>query len=98
MNKDIVRIELEDKKIVIKPLSILYMHYDYWFTYEEDYEIETILLRDILSVKVLNLKFKKDGTCNPVLFQIHTHFWNQFHDNFLLRKLLNEVRIISQYG
>lgn len=88
VNKDIVRIELEDKKIVIKPLSILYMHYDYWFTYEEDHEIETILLRDILSVKVLNLKFKKDGTCNPVLFQIHTHFWNQFQQQFSIKEVV----------
>ena len=63
------------------------MHYDYWFTYEEDYEIETILLRDILSVKVLNLKFKKDGTCNPVLFQIHTHFGTN-STNFLRQKIV----------
>ena len=63
VNKDIVRIELEDKKIVIKPLSIL-------------------------SVKVLNLKFKKDGTCNPVLFQIHTHFWNQFQQQFSIKEVV----------
>ena len=63
------------------------MHYDYWFTYE-GYEIETILLRDILSVKVLNLKFKKDGTCNPVLFQIHTHFWNQFQQQFSIKEVV----------
>ena len=71
VNKNIVRIELEDKKIVIKPLSILYMHYDYWFTYEEDHEIETILLRDILSVKVLNLKLRRMALV--ILFYSNTH-------------------------
>ena len=74
------------------------MHYDYWFTYEEDHEIETILLRDILSVKVLNLKSKKDGTCNPVLFKYTHTFGTNSNSNFLLKKLLNEVRIILHMG
>ena len=50
--KLMVRITL-DKKIVIKPLSLIYMHYDYWFTYEYQNNIYTIKVRDILDIRLL---------------------------------------------
>ncbi|UDI77132.1 HTH domain-containing protein [Staphylococcus taiwanensis] len=90
VNKDIVRVEFQDRKVFIKPLSILYMHYDYWFTYEEDHDIHTVALRDIVAVKVLDLKFKRDGTRNPVLFELHTQIWNQFQQQFSIKEVVEE--------
>lgn len=59
VNKNLVRIEVKDRKFVIKPLSILYMHFDYWFTYEEKHTIYTISVRDIQSIKVLESNLSK---------------------------------------
>lgn len=88
VNKNLVRIEVEDRKFVIKPLSILYMHFDYWFTYEEKHTIYTISVRDIQSIKVLESKFIKDCASNPVLFEIDEQIWNQFQQQFSIKEVV----------
>ncbi|BGE81182.1 hypothetical protein [Staphylococcus petrasii] len=88
VNKNLVRIEVKDRKFVIKPLSILYMHFDYWFTYEEKHTIYTISVRDIQSIKVLESKFIKDCASNPVLFEIDEQIWNQFQQQFSIKEVV----------
>lgn len=88
VNKNLVRIEVKNQKFVIKPLSILYMHFDYWFTYEEKHKIYTISLRDIQSFKVLESKFIKDCASNPVLFEIDEQIWNQFQQQFSIKEVV----------
>ena len=51
VNKHRVRIEVDHNKMTIKPLSILYMHYDYWFTYEFQHKIHTVSLKSIQSLR-----------------------------------------------
>ena len=40
------------------------------------------------SVKVLNLKFKKDGTCNPVLFQYTHTFGTNSNKEFSIKEVV----------
>ncbi|MCJ1667002.1 hypothetical protein MT339_00500 [Staphylococcus sp. NRL 19/737] len=91
VNKNLIRIEVKNRKFVIKPLSILYMHFDYWFTYEEKHTIHTVSVRDIQSIKVLESKFIKDCVSNPVLFEIDTQIWNQFKQQFSIKEVVEHV-------
>ena len=97
VNKHRVRIEVDHNKMTIKPLSILYMHYDYWFTYEFQHKIHTVSLKSIQSLHVLDTKFSKDFANNAVLFEISTTIWNQFKQQFSIKEIVsrNEDTILA---
>ncbi len=85
--KLMVRITL-DKKIVIKPLSLIYMHYDYWFTYEYQNNIYTIKVRDILDIRLLESKFDEAKDNKPFKFEIDKSIWKQFEQQYSIQKIL----------
>lgn len=85
--KLMVRITL-DKKIVIKPLSLIYMHYDYWFTYEYQNNIYTIKVRDILDIRLLESKFDETKNNKPFKFEIDKSIWKQFEQQYSIQKIL----------
>lgn len=85
--KLMVRITL-DKKIVIKPLSLIYMHYDYWFTYEYQNNIYTIKVRDILDIRLLESKFDEAKNNKPFKFEIDKSIWKQFEQQYSIQKIL----------
>ncbi|MGO2547877.1 hypothetical protein [Mammaliicoccus vitulinus] len=85
--KLMVRITL-DKKIVIKPLSLMYMHYDYWFTYEYQNNIYTIKVRDILDIQLLESKFDETKNNKPFKFEIDKSIWKQFEQQYSIQKIL----------
>jgi predicted DNA-binding transcriptional regulator YafY len=85
--KLMVRITL-DKKIVIKPLSLIYMHYDYWFTYEYQNNIYTIKVRDILDIQLLESKFDETKNNKPFKFEIDKSIWKQFEQQYSIQKIL----------
>lgn len=85
--KLMVRITL-DKKIVIKPLSLIYMHYDYWFTYEYQNNIYTIKVRDILDIRLLESKFDEAKNNKPFKFEIDKSIWKQFEQQYSIQKFL----------
>ena len=92
-----MRIEVDHNKMTIKPLSILYMHYDYWFTYEFQHKIHTVSLKSIQSLHVLDTKFSKDFANNAVLFETSTTIWNQFKQQFSIKEIVsrNEDTILA---
>ncbi|MFV5909303.1 hypothetical protein ACLIJY_04000 [Staphylococcus arlettae] len=85
--KLMVRITL-DKKIIIKPLSLIYMHYDYWFTYEYQNNIYTIKVRDILDIRLLESKFDETKNNKPFKFEIDKSIWKQFEQQYSIQKIL----------
>ena len=85
--KLMVRITL-DKKIIIKPLSLIYMHYDYWFTYEYQNNIYTIKVRDILDIRLLESKFDEAKNNKPFKFEIDKSIWKQFEQQYSIQKIL----------
>lgn len=89
VNKYRVRIEVEHDKMTVKPLSILYMHYDYWFTYEFQRKIHTVSLKSIQSIQVLDRKYSKDHANNAVLFEISTKIWNQLKKQFSIKDIVS---------
>ncbi|MFY2153212.1 hypothetical protein ACOSZA_09830 [Mammaliicoccus sciuri] len=83
-----VRIEL-DEKLVVKPLSLMYMHYDYWLTYENEAKIHTIKVRDIKSVYILEAStFENVPNLQPVKFEIDVSIWDQFKQQFSIKEIL----------
>lgn len=75
-------------KFVVKPLSLMYMHYDYWFTYEYNGSIHNIKVRDIIDVRILNSNFDKVKNTNPIMFEIDKSIWNQFKHQFSIKQVL----------
>ncbi|NWK83553.1 hypothetical protein HYE69_01820 [Staphylococcus sp. GSSP0090] len=82
------RIEIEDK-IIVKPLSLMYMHYDYWLTYEQGGIIKNIKVRDIKSIRLLESKFEKVNNEKPITFEVDLSIWNQFKQQFSIKEILN---------
>lgn len=96
--KLMVRITL-DKKIVIKPLSLIYMHYDYWFTYEYQNNIYTIKVRDILDIRLLESKFDETKNNKPFKFEIDKSIWKQFEQQYSIQKILKmkAIKLLPRY-
>lgn len=92
-----VRIELQSK-IVITPLSLMYMHYDYWLTYEYQNTIYTIKVRDIKGMKLLDTTFENVQSTELVTFDIDLSIWEQFKSQFsiveVLKKEQNHIRVL----
>lgn len=55
--KYLVWMKIKGRNIEVKPLSTMYMHYDYWFTYEYDKTVYTERVRLIENFKVSNHTF-----------------------------------------
>jgi predicted DNA-binding transcriptional regulator YafY len=82
-----IRIELQDK-MIIKPLTLMYMHYDYWLTYEFNLSIHTVKVRDIKSVRLLESTFENVKHDTPVKFEIDLSIWQQFKQQFSVKQVL----------
>ncbi len=83
-----VRIEL-DEKLVVKPLSLMYMHYDYWLTYEYEAKIHTVKVQDIKSVYILEAStYENVPNLQPVKFVIDVSIWDQFKQQFSIKEIL----------
>lgn len=83
-----VRIDLNDKMIV-KPLSLAYMHYDYWITYEYEAKIYTERVRDIKSVYILESSpYYGVSNMEPIKFEIDMSIWSHFKQQFSIAKVL----------
>lgn len=82
------RIELE-KKIIVTPLSLMYMHYDYWLTYEYHQRIYTEKVRNIKSINVLESHtYTNYSISQPVKFEIDLSIWTHFKQQFSIKKIL----------
>lgn len=82
------RIELE-KKIIVIPLSLMYMHYDYWLTYEYHQRIYTEKVRNIKSVNFLeSYTYTNYSISHPVKFEIDLSIWTHFKQQFSIKKIL----------
>ncbi|RIL69636.1 WYL domain-containing protein [Staphylococcus devriesei] len=92
MKKLKVRLNIEGQieKIVVKPLSMMYMHYEYWFTYEYKKKILTIPVRSIISLTILETQFEQVNTENAIVFEISKKIWNQFNQQFSVQNILEE--------
>lgn len=83
------RIELEEK-IIVKPLSLMYMHYDYWLTYEYDNKIYTEKVRNIKSINILESHpYTNHSISQPVKFEIDLSIWTDFKQQFSIKKVLS---------
>lgn len=83
-----VRIELNDK-IIVKPLALVYMHYDYWLTYEYKSKIHTEKVRDIKSLYILeSSSYCSVSNMQPIKFEIDISIWTQFKQQFSIAKVL----------
>lgn len=83
-----VRINL-DNKIIVKPLTLMYMHYDYWLTYEYETKIYTKKVREIESVYVLEASSYDCVTnIHPVKFEVDLSIWPQFKKQFSIKQIL----------
>lgn len=87
-NKHFIRLVTKQHKLFVKPLSILYMHFDYWFTYEYDKKIYNVAMRDILTIDILDSKFKQSNVQEPFEFEIDLSIWHQFQKQFSIKKLI----------
>ena len=84
------QIEGQNDKIVIKPLSLMYMHYDYWLTYEYKKEVSTISVRSISDINVLESHFNHVHTKTPITFEINKQIWEQFKQQFSIQSMIEE--------
>ncbi|RIL27307.1 hypothetical protein BU594_13495, partial [Staphylococcus arlettae] len=67
---------------------LIYMHYDYWFTYEYQNNIYTIKVRDILDIRLLESKFDETKNNKPFKFEIDKSIWKQFEQQYSIQKIL----------
>ncbi|MCG1605523.1 hypothetical protein K4T47_10155 [Staphylococcus epidermidis] len=78
-----------DEKFVIKPLSLMYMHYDYWLTYEHNKKLYTRKVRNIESVNILESHpYTNSSSSQSVEFEIDKSIWAQFKQQFSIEKIL----------
>lgn len=86
-----VRIEFNDK-IIVKPLSLMYMHYDYWLTYEYKTKIYTEKVRNIKTVYILEASiYDSVPNMQPVKFEVDVSIWSQFKQQFSIKKVLKYI-------
>lgn len=84
-----VRIILKDKIIIIKPLSLMYMHYDYWLTYEHESNIYTEKVRNIRKLYILEeSSYESVSNNQPVKFEVDLSIWPQFKQQFSIKQIL----------
>ncbi|EHJ09162.1 hypothetical protein [Staphylococcus simiae] len=87
-NQHYIRITTKDDKLFVKPLSILYMHFDYWFSYEYEKKVYNIAMRHIIAVDTLTSKFNQTNIQEPFKFEIDTSIWHQFQKQYSIKKLI----------
>lgn len=84
-----VRIILKGKIIIIKPLSLMYMHYDYWLTYEHESNIYTEKVRNIRKLYILEeSSYESVSNNQPVKFEVDLSIWPQFKQQFSIKQIL----------
>lgn len=75
-----------DQKIIVKPLTLMYMHYDYWLTYEYNDKLYTKKVRDICSINILEQSpFKSSTVAKYIKFEIDLSIWSQFKQQFYIK-------------
>ncbi|MBO1199414.1 hypothetical protein J3T65_09435 [Staphylococcus simiae] len=87
-NQHYIRMTTKNEKLFVKPLSILYMHFDYWFSYEYEKKVYNIAMRNIIAVDTLSSKFNQTNIQEPFKFEIDTSIWHQFQKQYSIKKLV----------
>lgn len=80
--KYFVWMKCNGRQIKVKPLSTMYMHYDYWFTYEYNKTVHTERIRTIQNLKVLDDTFDEVRSKELVTIEIDMSKWALFRQQY----------------
>ncbi|AMY05928.1 hypothetical protein CD149_00475 [Staphylococcus condimenti] len=95
--KSLVWMKIKGRNIEVKPLSTMYMHYDYWFTYEYEKTVYTERVRHIENFKVSNHTFDEVKSKELVTVEIDKSKWELFRQQYTIVEILentNDGKII----
>lgn len=92
LSKKTMWIKINDQNIEIKPLSTMYMHFDYWFTFEYNKKIHTEKMRDISNVKITENSFTSTVQSGIVLFEVSNKIWDMFSKQFAVREVVERTK------
>ncbi|AYU54184.1 hypothetical protein [Staphylococcus debuckii] len=90
--KNLVWMKFNGRIIEVKPLSTMYMHYDYWFTYEYDKTIYTERVRFIENFKVSDHTFDEVKSKELVTVEIDQTKWDLFRQQYSIVEELERTK------
>ncbi|MEL0537286.1 hypothetical protein [Staphylococcus debuckii] len=90
--KNLVWMKFNGRIIEVKPLSTMYMHYDYWFTYEFDKTVYTERVRLIENFKVSDHIFDEVKSKELVTVEIDQTKWDLFRQQYSIVEELERTK------
>lgn len=91
LTKKTMWMKLNDRNIEVKPLSTMYMHFDYWFTYEYNKEIYTEKMRNISNLKITENTIGATQQQGIVIFEVDNSIWDKFRQQFAIREIIKRT-------
>ncbi|VYU54543.1 hypothetical protein [Staphylococcus simulans] len=90
--KYLVWMKFKGRNIEVKPLSTMYMHYDYWFTYEYEKTVYTERVRLIENFMVSNHKFDEVKSKELVTVEIDESKMALFRQQYKIVEVLDRTQ------